>query len=112
MKVFKTLIIALIILVIFNYSPISYLLKENYNYTNYDHTFFLGEEGGKGYDFEAIKLRYKRFLEHNPDKAKTNAQLYRTFTIKPWRIWQWSDYIFQHDRFSLPYKHPDNIIER
>jgi hypothetical protein len=27
-------------------------------------------------------------------------------TIKPWRFWEWREYIFHSDRFSLPYKAP------
>ena len=53
-------------------------------------------------DFEVVKIRYKRFLEQHPERR--GEILYRTFTIKPWRFWQWSDYLFSPERFKLPYK--------
>ena len=104
MKILKITGVVIIILFIFNYTPISYLLKENYSYTNYDQTFKISEEAGKGFDFDVVKIRYERFLNDNSEQAKHSSQLYRTFTIKPWRIWQWHDYIFQNERFRLPYK--------
>ncbi|MEO7215560.1 hypothetical protein [Mucilaginibacter sp.] len=101
----KTLIIILIaVVLLFNLTPLSYILKEDYTYSNYDMSFQFSEHGGAGYNFEMGRRRYKRFLEKNPEKAKTDRQLYRTFTIKPWRFWQWSDYLFSGERFKLPYK--------
>lgn len=53
-------------------------------YSNYNQSFTISEE--KGFDFEVVKIRYARFLKNNADKARHNSKLYRTFTIKPWRI--------------------------
>jgi hypothetical protein len=103
----KVIVIILVLLVaISNFSPISYLLKENYSYSNIDGSFKFHEEGGAGYNFAMAKKRYEWFLKDNPEKAKRDSTLYRTFTIKPWRFWQWGDYLFQNERFRLPYKRP------
>jgi hypothetical protein len=99
------LIIFLVVVFIFNLTPVSYLLKENYTYRNSDGSYTFQEEGG-GYNFNMAKTRYKWFLREHPSKSQGDTQLYRTFEIKPWYIWEWGDYIFQHERFSLPYKAP------
>ena len=45
-------------------------------------------------------------MSRNPDKDLGDNHLFRTFTIKPWRFWQWGDMLFHSDRFRLPYKAP------
>lgn len=103
----KIAIVIVVIVLILNLTPISYLLKEDYSYSNADGSYTFNEEGGAGFNFDMAKQRYKWFLQEHPEKLKEDTKLYRTFTIKPWRVWQWWDYAFQHDRFSLPYKDPD-----
>ena len=44
---------------------------------------------------------FRKLLETHPDIK--NKTLYRTFTIKPWRFWEWYQMIFHHTRFGLTY---------
>jgi hypothetical protein len=104
MKVLKIFIGVVSILLMLNYTPLVHFLKEDYTYQNFDRSFIITEENG--FDYEVVKLRYQRFLSKNPIKARLNNSLYRNFKMRPWYIWEWSDYIFQHERFSLPYKEP------
>ncbi|QHS56569.1 hypothetical protein GWR56_13830 [Mucilaginibacter sp. 14171R-50] len=106
MKTIKIIAGTFVILFILNYTPIAYILKENYRYRNFDNSFVIDEAGGKGFDYEIIKIRYKRFLDQHPSKAAQDRRLYRTFSIKPWYVWQWGDYLFHNERFRLPYKEP------
>ncbi|PTR00074.1 hypothetical protein C8P68_102906 [Mucilaginibacter yixingensis] len=96
----------LIIYLLTNYTPISYLLKEDYTYSNVDGSYTDSEEGGKGNTYETVIRRYATFLCRHPDKDTGDNHLYRTFTIKPWCIWEWHDMIFHSERFWLPYKRP------
>jgi len=109
MKSLLYIIIALIVLLLFNYTPLSYLFSKDYSYRNFDSSFTISEEGGKGYDFEVVNLRYERFLKSHPLKKSSDPKLYRTFTMQPWYIWQWGDFIFQNERFRLPYKSPEEL---
>ncbi|OOQ61542.1 hypothetical protein BC343_00225 [Mucilaginibacter pedocola] len=86
-----------------NYSPINFLLKENYTYSNIDGSFIISEECGKGFNYEYVIRRYAVYLYQNPEKNKNDNRLYRVFTIKPWLIWEWHDLIFRNDRFWLPF---------
>jgi len=97
-------IAAIAVVLISNFTVISYLGREAYSYRNYDNTFSLAEEDGGKSDFLTIKARYALFLKAHPEEATTDSALYRTFTIKPWRFWQWSDFLFCPERFKLPYK--------
>lgn len=87
-----------------NYTPINYFLKEDYTYANSDNTYTDSEEGGKGFSYETIVRRYATFLCKHPDKDLGDNRLFRTFTVKPWCIWEWHDMIFHSERFWLPYK--------
>ncbi|MFD0763217.1 hypothetical protein ACFQZI_00025 [Mucilaginibacter lutimaris] len=96
------LIIIIIIVAILNFTPLSFLLKKNYSYSNFDRSFRFQEEGS-GIDFNMAKTRYKWFLQDNQSTKNGDTTLYRTFTIKPWQVWSWRDYVLQHERFTLPY---------
>ncbi|OOQ58318.1 hypothetical protein [Mucilaginibacter pedocola] len=100
----KTLIVVICVLVLTNLPIFDFFLKENYTYSNIDGSFIYSEESGKGQSFKTCLMRYGYFLCQHPEKDKGDNNLYRTFTIKPWRFWEWADFIFQHERFALPYK--------
>jgi hypothetical protein len=103
-----TIIIVVVILLIANFTPVSYILHENYSYSNFDRSFIDSEEAGGTAAFKTVLLDYRDFLKKHPNKKATDSTLYRTFTIKPWRFWQWSDYLFCLERFRLPYKNNNN----
>jgi len=94
------------VLFIFNFTPLSYLLHEHYTYRNYDNSFTFSEENGGNADYQWARNKYAYFLKTNPEKAKTDPTLYRTFTIQPWRFWEWREFLFCPQRFRLPYKAP------
>lgn len=94
----------LIVFLLFNYTPLNYILKEDYTYSNIDGSYTDSEEGGKGFDYETIVRRYATFMCKHPDKDLGDNRLFRTFTVKPWYIWEWHDMIFHSERFWLPYK--------
>lgn len=96
-------VIAVVLLA--NLTPLSYLWREDYTYRNYDGSFRFNEEGSAGFNFKMARTRYRWFLKDHPEKQR-DTLLYRTFTIKPWRFWQWGDFVFGPDRFKLPYKKP------
>lgn len=100
----KQIIITLVaIIVISNLPFFSFLLQENYTYSNADGSFTYSEEGGKGKTFWGCQRTYGYFLCQHPEKDQGDNRLYRTFTIKPWRFWEWFEMIFHSDRFTLPY---------
>lgn len=97
----KTWIIIIVsIVIITNLPPINYFLEENYSYQNKDASFTYVEKPGKGLDYEVGQIRFERFQKQNPNKDQT---LYRTFTLKPWRFWQWWQMLRHFERFKLPY---------
>ncbi|TWR26773.1 hypothetical protein FPZ42_06975 [Mucilaginibacter achroorhodeus] len=99
------LLTAIGIVLIANFTPISYLLDEGYAYTNYNGKFKFKEEGS-GHDFKMAKTLYKWYLESHPDDAKIDPKLYRTFKIKLWHFWEWRAMIFDKERYQLPYRPP------
>src|ERR1700722_17407490 len=102
----KALIILLVIIVISNLPLFNFFLQENFTYSNLNGSFYYNEEGGKGKSFEGCQRKFAYFLETHPDEK--DKSLYRTFTIKPWRFWEWYQMIFHHERFSLPYLKDSN----
>lgn len=102
----KIIIIAFSVIVLLNLPFWDFFLQENYTYRNLDGTFRYSEESGQGNSFNNCLLTYGAFLCQHPDKNKRDVTLYRTFTIKPWRFWEWRQMIFHSDRFLLPYKAP------
>ncbi|RFZ92889.1 hypothetical protein D0C36_15980 [Mucilaginibacter conchicola] len=108
----KSIIISLAaIILIANFTPLTYIFTEDYSYSNYNGKFTFVEEGG-GYDYKVAKRRYSRYLSDNPGEAAHDKQLYRTFTLKPWRFWEWREMVFNHERFALPYKSPKGVHNR
>lgn len=99
-------IVVICVLLIMNFTPLSYVLHENYTYRNFDGSFRDAEEGGGKPAFLTVRYDYRDFLKKYPGKKAKDSLLYRSFTIKPWRFWQWSDFIFCPQRFRLPYKAP------
>lgn len=100
----RTIIIISIIILISNLPFWDFFLQENYTYSNRDGSFTYSEEAGKGKSFWGCQRLYGYFLCQHPDKDQGDNNLYRTFTIKPWRFWEWREMIFHHERFSLTYK--------
>ncbi|MGN7988705.1 hypothetical protein ACTJKC_15255 [Pedobacter sp. 22226] len=94
------IIIIVSIVIITNLPPVNYFLEENYSYQNNDASFIYVEQPGKGLDYEVGQIRFKRFQKQNPDKDQT---LYRTFTLKPWKFWEWWQMLRHFERFKLPY---------
>lgn len=101
----KKITIALIALVIISNLPVfNFFLLENYTYSNADNSFIYNEETGKGgKSLSGCQRLYGYFLCQHPDKEQGDNKLYRTFTIKPWRFWEWRELIFHSERFGLPY---------
>jgi hypothetical protein len=85
----------------------TFLLKENYTYSNYNGTFRYREVVWKGDKLEICLRRYDHFLRDN--KNVEDKTLYRTFTLKPWRFWEWHELYLTPDRFSLPYISKEEI---
>jgi hypothetical protein len=98
--------IVLLIVIIANIPIIGYFFSEDYTYSNLDGSFKYNEENGKGKSYAGCFLKYGEFLCANPNKQQGDNNLYRTFTFKPWRFWEWREMIFHSDRFMLPYKKP------
>lgn len=97
--------VIVIFVIIANLPPVNYLFRESYSYQNIDGTFTYTEQPGKGLDYEVGKIRFNRFIEQNPNK---NHVLYRNFTIKPWRFWEWWQMVANLERFNLPYLPEDD----
>jgi hypothetical protein len=103
----KIILITLAIIIIGSNLPFfSFFLEENYTYSNKDGSFTYSEEGGKGISFRSCMISYGYFLCQHPEKNTGDIRLYRTFTVKPWRFWEWRQMIFHSERFLLPYQTP------
>jgi hypothetical protein len=106
----KKYIIAIVIIIIISNLPLfSFFTTEDYTYCNIDNSFTYNENGGKGLNYISTIRAYTFFLCQNPAKDQGDNRLFRTFTIKPWRFWEWREMIFHSERFGLPYKSPDKI---
>lgn len=105
MKKFILISIAIII-VISNLPIFHFIAQEQYSYSNYNGTFVFVEESGKGGNFKTCLMRYGYFLCQHPEKDQGDNRLFRTFTLKPWRFWEWHQWIFRNERFYLPYLEP------
>lgn len=99
----RIILIISVIIVVSNLPFFSFFLQEDYTYRNADGSFTYSEEGGKGKSYWGCQRTYGYFLCQHPEKDQGNNKLYRTFTIKPWRFWEWYEMVFHHDRFKLPY---------
>ncbi|UEG51494.1 hypothetical protein LLH06_10970 [Mucilaginibacter daejeonensis] len=103
-------LVAIILINFFPFRMVTYLFKEDYTYANYNGEYICSEYFGKGSSYAGCQRKFKTFSERHPDeKDKT---MYRIFTIKPWRFWQWYEYFGKDKkRFSLPYRSPEKINE-
>ena len=99
----QIILIISVIIVVINLPFFSFFLQEDYTYCNADGSFTYSEEGGKGKSYWGCQRMYGYFLCQHPEKDQGDNKLYRTFTIKPWRFWEWYEMVFHHDRFKLPY---------
>lgn len=98
-------IVIVSIVAISNLPPINYFWQEGYSYQNMDGSFTYTEQPGKALDYNVGKIRFERFQKLNPNKNQT---LYRNFTLKPWRFWEWWQMIKHSERFTLPYHEKDS----
>jgi hypothetical protein len=100
----KKIIIWTICFIIFINLPFwDFFTGEDYSFSNRDGSYTYVEMTGKGGDLKSTLLNYGGYLALHPEKDKDDNNLYRTFTIKPWRIWEWRQMIMHSDRFQLPY---------
>ncbi|WP_419699068.1 hypothetical protein [Mucilaginibacter sp. NFX135] len=102
----KIILIITVIIIGSNLPFFSFFLEENYTYSNKDGSFTYSEESGKGKSYWGCQRLYGYFLCQHPEKNTGDIRLYRTFTIKPWRFWEWRQMIFHSERFLLPYQTP------
>ncbi|MFC0514600.1 hypothetical protein ACFFGT_10325 [Mucilaginibacter angelicae] len=103
----KVILIASVIIALSNLPIFNFFLQEDFRYQNFDGSFLYKEEPGKGKSFIGCIRSYGHFLCEHPERDRGDNRLYRTFTIKPWRFWQWSEMLFS-ERYRLPYKQPGN----
>ena len=96
-------------IILSNITPVAYFFKDNYILSNYNGEFYVSELGGKGRSFKGVKNGFHYYLAMHPhDKDKT---LYRAFKLKPWRFWEWGEWIVNYKRFTLPYISEEQILE-
>lgn len=102
----RTALIILAVVILSNLPFFNFFLQEDYEYQNIDKSFLYKEEAGKGKSFIGCVRSYGHFLCEHPEMDRGDNRLYRTFTIKPWRFWEWSEMLFS-ERYRLPYKGND-----
>jgi hypothetical protein len=90
------------VLIFINLPFWDFFTKEYYSYCNADKTFIYTEEAGM--DFQACQRMYGYFLCQHPGKDSGDNTLYRSFTLKPWKFWQWREMLMHNDRFLLRFK--------
>lgn len=95
-----TLVIAISIIIISNSPPITYFFQEQYHYQNKDGSFEFVEQAGPTQNFEVAKASFKSFKNENLQHK--NDLLFRTFTFKPWRFWEWRQMLVDYDKYELP----------
>ncbi|WP_316800220.1 hypothetical protein [Pedobacter frigidisoli] len=106
MKKSDKIIIILIaaVIIISNLPPITYFLQEGFEYQNKDGSFKFSEQSGPTQGFDVALARFESFKKHNPENL--NKILYRTFSLKPWRFWEWWNMISHFERYRLPKYQP------
>jgi hypothetical protein len=108
----KIIITAALIILLINIPPLSWFSKifyEDYSYSSYNGAFFYQEYQLKGSNFNGCRNQFEDYKRANP--LIKNKQLYRTFTLKPWRFWEWHEWIIHYKRFMLPYISEEQILE-
>lgn len=100
----KKTVIWLVALVMLVHLPLwDFFLGEDDTYSNKDGSYRYEEITGKGGSFNTVMLNYGGFLATHPEKDQGDNNRYRTFTLKPWRFWEWREMLFHSGRFRLPY---------
>ena len=79
--------------------PVTYFLQEEYHYQNKDGSFEFFEQAGPTQGFDVGLQRFESFKRKNSQNP--NKVLYRTFSLKPWRFWEWWRIIKNPDRYKL-----------
>jgi hypothetical protein len=102
----KAILIIVIIIFVTNIPFFRFYFEDDFIYENIDGSFSYNEQSGKGGSFLGCLRSYGHFLCEHPDKDQGDNRLYRTFAIKPWRFWEWSEMLFS-ERYRLPYKQPN-----
>ncbi|MBT2563401.1 hypothetical protein J7E50_01335 [Pedobacter sp. ISL-68] len=108
----KTLIICLAILILINVPPISWFCKiitEDYTYSSYNGVIQYQENLMKGTNFNTYAESFDERIKSDPNIK--DKQLYRTFTLKPWRFWEWHEWVVHYKRFMLPYISEEQILQ-
>ena len=100
----KAIITITLIILVVNLPLFDFFFQENFSYTNIDNSFTYVEEAGKGGSYQGCQKQYGYFLCQHPEKDLGDNRLFRTFTIKPWRVWEWRQLLLHSERFMLPYK--------
>lgn len=95
------IIIVAIVIILSNTPPIQYFFQENYHYKNLDGSYEFTEQSGPTQSYDVAIRKFESFKTDNP--LNPNKTLYRTFKIKPWRFWEWWQFLAHSKRFTLPY---------
>lgn len=96
----KVIAISIITLIIIsNTPPFQFFLQENYHYQNKDGSFQFTEQPGPTQGFNVAIERFADFKLKNPDNQY--KILYRTFTFKTWRFWEWYEMVKNSERYKL-----------
>lgn len=112
MNMKKIIITSVLIILLINIPPLSWFTKifyEDYTYSSYNGMFFYQEYQMKGSNFNGCKSQFEDYKKNNAHIK--DKQLYRTFTLKPWRFWEWHEWVVHYKRFMLPYISEEQILE-
>lgn len=75
--------------------------KPAYSDCNASRAFRFTEEAGA--DLLDCERAYGYFLCGHPELDKGDSRLFRTFTVEPWKFWQWRQLLLHGERYGLPY---------
>ena len=106
-KIFKTFVItlsSLAIYILLNFFGSEYA----YKFSNSDASFTFEAIPRKSRDLDMMKAVHASFIKAHPDK---DSMIYRSFSKKYWKFWQWYDYL-QDDYYKYPYMKWDEIKKR
>lgn len=95
------LIIIAALIIISNLPPVYYFIGENYHYQNKDGSFSFTEHPGTIQNYKMAILRFESFKKNNPKNP--NNKLYRTFYLKPYKMWEWFSIVKNFEKFNLEY---------
>lgn len=102
MKIKTKVVVSIIAvtIIIANMPPVTYFLQEDYHYQNKDATFEFTETSNFR-DVNVGKKQFESYILKNPNNP--NKTLYRTFTLKLWRFWEWWQMLSHYERWLLPF---------